>query len=93
MLERLKEALAECEAEQTAMEARDFETEVQAEVAEFEAQVRAKYETKKTEELRELSYQKKALNSLIEKEEKKLAEQATVSVPVQETEVLPDENV
>lgn len=88
MLERLRKALVECEAEKAVVEACDFENEIKAEIAEFEAQVRAKYENKKSEKLLDVSYQIKALNSLIEKEEKKLANEAVVN---SDHEVLNDE--
>ena len=93
MLERLKEALAECVAEKEVIEACNFESEIQAEVAEFEAQVRAKYENKKSEELLEVSYQIKALGSLIAKEEKKLAEAAVTNETVQGEEFPAEANV
>ena len=93
MLERLKEALAECEQDKAVIEACDFESEIQAEVSAYEEQVRAKYESKKSEELLNNSYQIKALKSLIEKEEKKLAEEAVNSAPEQGNEFPTEEEV
>ena len=88
MLEMLKAALAECEQERIAIETCDYENEIRAEVADYEAQVRSKYATKKADELLDNSYQKKAICSLIEKEEKKLAEKATESDTILSEQVI-----
>lgn len=81
MVERLKEALAECEAEKVAIETRDDEQAILEEVAKFEAEVRSTYAEKKQAELVEKGYEIKALENLVAKEEARIAsEEATDEV-------------
>lgn len=87
MLERLNNALLECEAEKTAIETRDDEQAICEEVAAFETEVRASYAEKKQSELVDKDYEIKALKNLIAKEEALIASKAAEEAEVVESSV------
>lgn len=77
MLERLYEALEECKVEKTIAEAVDFETEIQKDLAEAEAKIRAEYGARKAEGVRDCEYQIRAVEKLIAKEKAKIEVEAS----------------
>lgn len=68
MLARLNEALEECKAEKAIAESVDFEAEIKNELALAEAKIRAEYDARKAEGVRDCDYQIRALEKLIAKE-------------------------
>ena len=80
MLARLYEALEECKGEKAIAEAVDFEAEIQKELAEAEAKIRAEYGARKAEGVRDCEYQVRALEKLIAKEEAKVAAEVSTVV-------------
>ena len=71
MIEQMKNALEECKTELEIAESVDFESEIKQKVEEYEANLRKDLEMKRVEEVRDLKYQIRALEKLIEKETKK----------------------
>jgi hypothetical protein len=71
MIEQMKNALEECKTELEIAESVDFESEIKQKVEEYEANLRKDLEMKRDEEVRDLKYQIRALEKLIEKETKK----------------------
>ena len=71
MLERLKDALAECEIEKAIADEVSFEDEIRAELAEAEVAIRAKYDEKKAVGILDCEYEIRAIKRLIAKEEAK----------------------
>ena len=76
MLDKLREALAECVAEKTAAESVSYENEIAEKVAEYEAKIRAEYNDKKNADVLDVSYQIRAIEKLIAKEEARLVAEA-----------------
>ena len=72
MIERMKKALEETKIELEAAESVDFESEIKQKVDEYEANLRKDLEDKRAEEVRDLKYQIRAYEKLIEKETKML---------------------
>ena len=72
MLEILKEALEECKIEKAIAEEVNFEEEIQRDLAEAEAKIRAEYDARKAEGVRDCDYQIRAIEKLITKETAKL---------------------
>lgn len=72
MLERLNEALEECKIEKAIAEEVNFEEEIKRDLAEAEAKIRAEYDAKKAEGVRDCDYQIRAIEKLIAKEEAKV---------------------
>lgn len=98
MLERLNEALLECQKERIDIETRDEEDIIRMELALYEEKLRADFDKRKVEELLDNEYQIKALNKLIEKEENKMrlanevTEEPIVEAPVVEVETFPTQD-
>lgn len=72
MIERMKKALEETKIELEVAESVDFESEIKQKVDEYEANLRKDLEDKRAEEVRDLKYQIRAYEKLIEKEAEKL---------------------
>lgn len=68
MLERLKNALAECENELLEIQNKDDELAIREEVCKAEIEIRNRFAEIKNAQITEKSYEIKALNRLIEKE-------------------------
>ena len=68
MLERLNEALEECKVEKALAEEVNFEEEIKRDREEAERKIRAEYEAKKAESVRDYEYQIRALEKLVAKE-------------------------
>lgn len=82
MLERLNEALEECKIEKAIAEEANFEEEIQAELAIAEAKIRAEYDEKKAEGVRDCDYQIRALEKLIAKEKAKVEAEVALATEV-----------
>ena len=97
MLNRLNEALLECQKERIAIETRDEEELIRAELEAYEKQLRENCEKRRVEDLLDNEYQIKALNKLIIKEQEKMrleaeqvvAEEPAVDAPVTVIEPFP----
>lgn len=74
IIERLNEALEECKLEKAIAEEVNFEEEIRKDLAIAEAEIRAKYDARKAEGVRDCEYQIRALEKLIAKEVAKSAE-------------------
>lgn len=79
MLERLNEALEECKIEKAIAEEVNFEEDIQRDLAAAEAKIRAEYDEKKAEDIRDCEYQIRAIEKLIVKETAKIEAEAAVA--------------